>query len=91
MTDTENDEIFISGLPLDVTEEELATYFGQIDIIKEVSACKALFYFFFNMTVTPSTTLLFPRLVCRIKSVAGNLKSGYIETKRQENSRGKPR
>lgn len=36
MTDTENDEIFISGLPLDVTEEEIATYFGQIGIIKEV-------------------------------------------------------
>lgn len=36
MGDAETDEIFISGLPLDVTEEELATYFGQIGIIKEV-------------------------------------------------------
>ena len=34
--DPNNDEVFVSGLPLDVTEEEIAEYFGQIGIIKEV-------------------------------------------------------
>lgn len=34
--DPEKDEIFISGLPTDITEEEIAKYFGQIGVIKEV-------------------------------------------------------
>lgn len=33
----DNDEVFISGLPLDVTEQEIADYFGQIGIIKQVN------------------------------------------------------
>ena len=33
--DPEQDEVFISGLPLDVTEEEIAAYFGQIGVIQE--------------------------------------------------------
>ena len=42
--DEENDEVFISGLPLDVTEEAIAEYFGQIGIIKQVRAesCRCL-------------------------------------------------
>ncbi|KAI7688059.1 RNA-binding protein EWS [Sarcoptes scabiei] len=32
--DVDNDTIFISGLPLDVTEEQLTGYFGSIGIIK---------------------------------------------------------
>jgi RNA recognition motif-containing protein len=64
MTDTENDEIFISGLPLDVTEEELATYFGQIGIIKEVSVCKAFFKHDYNNIVNDHVkSILSPRLV----------------------------
>jgi len=35
--DPNKDEVFISGLPLDITEKEIAEYFGQIGIIKEVS------------------------------------------------------
>ncbi len=34
--DPDMDEVFVSGLPTDVTEEQLAEYFGQIGIIKEV-------------------------------------------------------
>lgn len=35
--DPENDEVFISGLPLTgVTEQDIAEYFGQIGIIKQV-------------------------------------------------------
>jgi RNA recognition motif-containing protein len=34
--DPNKDEVFISGLPLDITEKEIAEYFGQIGIIKEV-------------------------------------------------------
>lgn len=34
--DPENDEVFISGLPADVTEQEIAEFFGQIGIIKQV-------------------------------------------------------
>lgn len=33
-TDVENDTIFISGMPLDVTEDQLSTHFGSIGIIK---------------------------------------------------------
>jgi RNA recognition motif-containing protein len=35
--DPNKDEVFVSGLPLDITEKEIAEYFGQIGIIKEVS------------------------------------------------------
>ena len=34
--DPNQDEIFVSGLPTDITEQEIADYFGQIGIIKEV-------------------------------------------------------
>lgn len=34
--DPENDEVFISGLPADTTEQDIADYFGQIGIIKQV-------------------------------------------------------
>lgn len=34
--DPENDEVFISGLPTDTTEQDIADYFGQIGIIKQV-------------------------------------------------------
>ena len=35
--DPENDEVFISGLPLTgVTEQDIADHFGQIGIIKQV-------------------------------------------------------
>ena len=34
--DPNNDEVFITGLPLDITEQEIAEYFGQIGVIKEV-------------------------------------------------------
>ena len=35
--DPENDEVFISGLPLTgVTEQDIADFFGQIGIIKQV-------------------------------------------------------
>ncbi|KAI8105921.1 hypothetical protein M9434_000500 [Picochlorum sp. BPE23] len=33
--DPENDEVFISGLPTDTTEQDIADYFGQIGIIKQ--------------------------------------------------------
>eukprot|EP00890_Picochlorum_soloecismus_P004717 jgi/Picsp_1/5246/NSC_02608-R1_rna-binding protein cabeza len=33
--DPENDEVFISGLPLDTTEQDIAEYFGQIGVIKQ--------------------------------------------------------
>lgn len=33
-TDVENDTIFISGMPLDVTEDQLSSHFGSIGIIK---------------------------------------------------------
>jgi RNA recognition motif-containing protein len=35
--DPNKDEVFVSGLPLDITEQEIADYFGQIGVIKEVS------------------------------------------------------
>lgn len=38
--DPNKDEVFISGLPLDITEKEIAEYFGQIGIIKEVGILK---------------------------------------------------
>ena len=34
--DPDNDEVLISGLPLDTTEQEIADHFGQIGIIKQV-------------------------------------------------------
>jgi RNA recognition motif-containing protein len=33
----DQDQIYISGLPTDTTEEEIAKYFGQIGIIKQAS------------------------------------------------------
>ena len=33
-SDMENDTIFISGMPLDVTEDQLSSHFGSIGIIK---------------------------------------------------------
>lgn len=35
--DPDNDEVFISGLPPDTTEQDIAEYFGQIGVIKQVS------------------------------------------------------
>ncbi len=35
--DPNKDEVFITGLPLNITEKEIAEYFGQIGVIKEVS------------------------------------------------------
>lgn len=32
--DADNDTIFISGMPTDVTEEQLSNYFGSIGVIK---------------------------------------------------------
>ena len=34
--DPDNDEVFISGLPPDTTEQDIAEYFGQIGVIKQV-------------------------------------------------------
>lgn len=35
--DPENDEVFISGVPLTgVTEQDIAEFFGQIGVIKQV-------------------------------------------------------
>jgi len=36
--ENDSDEVFVSGLPLDITEAEIAEYFGQIGVIKEVRA-----------------------------------------------------
>ena len=40
--DPDKDEVFISGLPLDITEEEVAKHFGQIGVIKEVCTSEKL-------------------------------------------------
>jgi len=39
--DPDNDEVFISGLPLDTTEQDIAEYFGQIGVIKQVSGIES--------------------------------------------------
>ena len=81
--DPEADEIFVAGLPLDVTEEELAEYFGQIGVIKEVFPSIILFLFFFSHN-TLETTLR------RTRNVVASQRYGFIATKPLESRWARP-